>query len=153
MEKDYKVVFYRQHVPLFFFLKILFILESMSQGSGRGRRDSSMSGEPDMGLNPGPRDHDLSQRLNQLSHPGAPGACSFKCVSCGQLCWGKKNLRSKRDKVLKITAFKLNSHKVDHVYKMLIKERNLTFVQYMVYSIKITCNYNSTQRLLFSLFL
>ena len=43
--------------------------------AGGGREAGSpLSREPDAGLNPGPRDHDLSQRqtFNQLSHPHTP---------------------------------------------------------------------------------
>ena len=39
-----------------------------------GEAGSLLSREPDVGLIPGPRDHDLSQRqtLDQLNHPGVP---------------------------------------------------------------------------------
>ena len=73
------------------YFKILFIylFESETereQGKGqreRGREgekeaqaDSALSTEPDSGLNPRPRDHDLSKikspMLNWLNHPGSP---------------------------------------------------------------------------------
>jgi len=45
----------------------------MSWGTeGEGEAASLLSREPNVGLHPRPRDHDLSQRqdLNWLSHPG-----------------------------------------------------------------------------------
>ena len=43
------------------------------QAEGGGEAGSSWTGEPDVGVIPGPQDHDLSRRqmLNQLSHSDA----------------------------------------------------------------------------------
>ena len=65
---------------LSFFFKSLFIYlikREQEQGGGaegEGEADSLMSRDPDMGLDPGPWDRDLScrQTCSQLSHPGAP---------------------------------------------------------------------------------
>ena len=58
-------------------VKILFIyLRDRAQAGegaeGEGKADSLLSRKPDVGLDPGPRDHDLSRKQlpNQLSHPG-----------------------------------------------------------------------------------
>ena len=72
----------------FFFLKILFIWERASERASEhvcmreykwkeGQREKHMpcwAGSQNQGSIPGPWDYDLSQRqkLNQLSHPGAP---------------------------------------------------------------------------------
>ena len=68
-----------QYTPIFsFFFKTLFILRKRPGAGGgaeeEGEADSPLSKEPEMGLIPGPRDHDLSlrQMLNLLSHSGAP---------------------------------------------------------------------------------
>ena len=47
---------------------------------GEGKADSPLHREPNVGLNPGIEDHDLSRRqmINQLSHPGAP---TFKSLN------------------------------------------------------------------------
>ena len=51
--------------------------EQRRGAKGEGEADSSLSKEPNPGLDPrtpGPRDHDLSRRqmLSQLSHTGTP---------------------------------------------------------------------------------
>ena len=48
-----------------FFFKILYMRESMrehEQGEGQKEKQAPQSREPDLGLNPRPQDHDLSQR-------------------------------------------------------------------------------------------
>jgi len=46
----------------------------MAEWREKNPQPPKLSREPDVGLIPGPWDHDLSQRqtLNQLSHPGVP---------------------------------------------------------------------------------
>ena len=65
----------------FFFKKILFVYltesahtEARGAAEGDGEAGSLLSMEIDVGLDPGPWEHDLSRRqmLNLLSHPGAP---------------------------------------------------------------------------------
>ena len=61
-----------------FFLKVLREREC-EHTSREGQRGRERSKEPDAGLDPGPRGHDLSPRqtLSRWSHPGAPGHQSF----------------------------------------------------------------------------
>ena len=63
--------------------KILFInliqrenKQGEQQAEGEEEADSPLSREPDVGLQPGPRDHDLGPRQT-LSQPSPPGIPSF----------------------------------------------------------------------------
>ena len=75
-EKDIHITYINTFWKHSFFLKILFIWHrtNTSRRSGKGRSRLSSHQESNLGLNPRPRDLDLSQRqkLNQLSHLGAP---------------------------------------------------------------------------------
>ena len=73
---------------LFIFLKKDFIYlrererehERRGGAGGEGEAGGLLSREPDRGLDPGPRQHELSRRqtLNRLGHPGTPTCVILK---------------------------------------------------------------------------